>query len=345
MKDKKNRYLLLRLRILIAILLKKKLSLLKTFNFFRSLFAYVSRSTISSKYPSVINFSLTNRCNMNCVTCRTAQGDILDLNPNGREWISEEGEISLEDFAEIIDEVKDHLLIAVLYINGEPLLYKGIYEAIKFLSDRRVASMISSNGMLLDEVNVRKLFDSGLDFIKISVSGYSQNVYRVLHRNGDIERIKENLRTLSRLKKEGKRSLVIMVDYILYEHNAFEVNLFAEFCRELGFIFNLRPGYEERTGRLKRAETTPERGGSHNVCCWPWVMLSVNWNREIFSCCDDILWKGLVPYARFIPGKTSIAEVWNGKQSQDNRHLHLTRGRKAIAVCAHCDRRGINFKC
>ena len=56
--------------------------------------------------------------------------------------------------------IDDHILIAVLYINGEPLMYTDLYKAIKFASDRKVATLISTNGELLTEKNIQKIVPS-----------------------------------------------------------------------------------------------------------------------------------------------------------------------------------------
>ena len=48
------------------------------------------------------------------------------------------------------------------YVNGEPLMYKGIYQAIDYTSSKGTLSLIASNGILLNENNSKKLIEAKL---------------------------------------------------------------------------------------------------------------------------------------------------------------------------------------
>ena len=85
----------------------------------------------------------------------------------------------LSTYQEVLDQAKDHMLIAVLYLNGEPLMYKDLVPALKYATDRKVATLIATNGELLYENKIIELLDSGLDVIKIAITGFTQEIYQV----------------------------------------------------------------------------------------------------------------------------------------------------------------------
>ena len=242
-KKTKNKYLLIRIKIALSIVMKGKVSLKKIFNAAHCWIAQKFRFVKSSKFPFMINFELWNECNAQCTFCRSEDGGIYDLNPDNSGKVSiEKGRMPIKMFNEIIEQSKDHILLAVPYVNGEPLMYPDLYKALKFASDRKVATLISTNGELLTEKIIKNLLDSSLDFIKIAISGFSQDVFTIQHRGCDIEKIKENMKNLARMRDEGGHKILVMLDYIYYEYNAHEYSEALELGRELDFIVSRRPG-------------------------------------------------------------------------------------------------------
>ena len=72
--------------------------------------------------------------------------------------------------------------------------------------------------MLCGGKNADKVVESGLDIIKIAVSGFRQETYERYHRKGDIELIKRNLKDLDLAKKRSRSKLLVHVEYIVFEH-------------------------------------------------------------------------------------------------------------------------------
>lgn len=350
-KPKKNRYILLRIKILLVILVKGKISINKILNVTTSWIAHKLRLTRTSKYPFMINFELWNECNAECTFCRTIDGDIYDHNPSSSQNIPiPKGKMSLELYKDVINQSKNHLLIAVLYVNGEPLLYNRVYEAIQYATDQNVATVISTNGELLTEANSKKLLEADLDFLKVAISGFSDETFLIQHRKCHIDKIKENLRTISRLKEKGNYRTLVMLDFIHYKYNEHELEEAKQFCIEHGFVFNARPGSlfkleESHTDLLVKEELQHDLDlPLKDLCEWPWKVMTINWNGEVFPCCDYVVWNDIKPLARFETGKTDLSAIFNGEEATKNRSIHVSEGRKAIDICSTCPRTGTAFK-
>ena len=220
---------------------------------------------------------------------------------------------------------------------------KNIYEVIQYSTDKNVATMIASNGMILNQANAKKLLDAGLDFIKIHISGFTQATHRIEHRKGDVEVIKKNIENFVALNKQGKHGTLVMLDYILYNHNKHEVEEAQKFASRLGIMFNLRPGNpkfleDSEPPQLQRALPT-------NVPCdWLWTVLTVDWNKKIYPCCEHVMWSDAKAYAEFFMGETDIKELWNGTDARQWRRTHTTLGRAPIPICKNCPHEGVKFK-
>lgn len=339
----KNNYLSLRVRIILLLLKRRKISVKKIFNVLYCYTAYFLKLRKSAVSPYLINFELWNKCNEQCVFCRTADDDIYDHNPNGNGEYIPKGQLSFESYKDIITQVKDRLIMAIPYVNGEPLLSKDIYKTIQCATDNNIASMIATNGILMNERNGEKLLRAGLDFIKIHISGFTQEIHSIEHRMGDVEKIKENIRHLVRKNREGGYGILIMLDYILYDHNKHEVEQARSFSEELGLMFNMRKGYSKGLEHIEPAPE-PEESMAHVPCDWLWTVLTVDWNGAVYPCCDYTSWSGVESLEDFKPGHTDILKLWNGPKMVSMRNTHVTKGRTPIDICSSCNRVGVTFK-
>ena len=338
-----TKYSWLKAKIILSLIHARKITLKKLLNALHCYAACYFRLNKSGTTPLLINFDLSNYCNERCVFCRTAAGRIYDQNPNKKHGFIEMGMMPLEIFEAIIQQTKNTLLMAVPYVNGEPFIYPDLGKTIKFATNNNVATMIATNGILLNEENINMILDNKLDFIKIHVSGYSQPIHSIEHRVGKVELIKENLRLLSKIIRERKASLIVMIDYMLYKHNAREVELFRKFAKDLGFMFSIRPG--NPYGMEGREEKQYEKPLSVNIPCdWLWKVLTINWNGDIFPCCDYVVWSDIKGYGKFSVGKTDLLKVWNGPDAVKMRKIHREQGRRPIPICSKCLRKGVEFK-
>ena len=109
----KNSYTLLRLRIILSMLRRGKLTAKKVFNALHCYAAYFLRSEISAASPYLINFEMGNDCNERCVFCRTDDGEIYDANPAAGGQYIKRGRMEFGVFKDVISRVKDRLLMAI----------------------------------------------------------------------------------------------------------------------------------------------------------------------------------------------------------------------------------------
>jgi len=87
---------------------------------------------------------------------------------------------------------------------------------------------------------LRDVIKEGPDFFRISLSGFSQEIYGQTHQRGDIERVKQNMIKLREYIDEFDAKTYVEVNYHIYRHNANQdlIDMIA-FCNELKF--NISP--------------------------------------------------------------------------------------------------------
>jgi len=341
-----NKYLLVEFQIIFLLLIKRKFSIRKLVNLIVSFSSYFIKFKKSGKYPIMMNFELWNECNEACVFCRNAEGIITDPSLRGDEKVVSKGKLDIELYKKLIEESKSYLTLSVPYINGEPLLAKSIYESIDYASKRSVGTLIATNGIILNKKNIEKLIDVDLDFIKIHVSGMTSEIHNIEHRKGNAEQILENIKSLVRAKEERKHKMIIMFDYILYDHNKHQLQEAKDFAKEHKLIFNIRPGLTYGIEHIEKHKEVNTTMFQEKSCVWPWTILTVDWNGSLYPCCDHVVFTRAEAYDIWKSdyNSKSLAKLWNEGRVVDMRETLANKGRKEILICSQCPRSGVGFK-
>jgi len=332
-----------RLFFFFMLLMKGRISLRKLRNLSANISAYRSLREVSGASPAVVLFDVSNRCNLYCQTCRRSTTDVVDLSGQTSKPVAL-GDMSLDRYKRIIDDLHQDMLLATLYVSGEPLLNREIVAMVKHTSLKGVASMLSTNGMLLSEGLATQLLDAGLDYLKVAISGFTREVYGVYHKGGDVELVLDNVAGFERVRKKlGKRCLVV-IDYILFEHNRHEEGDVRRFCRENGISFSLRYGRTLSDSALvSPAESRQHYRPKTTPCDWLWKIMVFCHDGRAVPCCQFATCAES-PFVMGIGGEMTAAGIWNGSQYRELRRTHARHGRTGLPLCDVCFYAGIDFQ-
>ncbi|MBR5409536.1 MAG: radical SAM protein [Clostridia bacterium] len=105
---------------------------------------------------------LTLRCNANCFHCGS------NCTPDGGEGLT------LADYRRILDEVKADFDISKLMLcitGGEPLLRHDFFEIMEYAHALGYNWGMTSNATLIDETTARRLAETGMKTISVSIDG------------------------------------------------------------------------------------------------------------------------------------------------------------------------------
>lgn len=94
---------------------------------------------INRKIPFLLQFSITNNCNLRCSYCYA------------RYYGRKEKDLPKNKIFEIIDEVVSLGTIRINLVGGEPLLRKDIGEIISYIKEKGIECALTSNGSLIPE--------------------------------------------------------------------------------------------------------------------------------------------------------------------------------------------------
>lgn len=178
--------------------------------------------------PINMEICLIGACNHRCVFCTV---DYLDYKPIM---------ISYDLLMNNLDEVcalndSNGIKSILLAGTGEPLLYPQFSDVVKGLKNRQIDVALSTNGVLFTP-NVADENESDLSWIRFSVSGGTEETYKRIHRGkeGDLQRVFDNIAYAAMLKKRKHLSTVLNVQIVMVPENYKEIIPLAKKVKELG---------------------------------------------------------------------------------------------------------------
>jgi MoaA/NifB/PqqE/SkfB family radical SAM enzyme len=142
--------------------------------------------------------------------------------------ITEEGLRKIEPY------LKNAENIFLQGIGGEPLLSPSLFAVLGMVRGSTVHVQFDTNGLLLTELIARKLIDSRLSGISISVDATTARTYQNIRRNNGFLKVIENIETLQALKRSlcsDDPSLTISM--VLMKENLAEAESFIDLGKRL----------------------------------------------------------------------------------------------------------------
>ena len=108
----------------------------------------------------VVIWNLIRRCNLTCKHCYSLSAD-TDF----------KGELSLDEIAVTMADLKSFGVPGLILSGGEPLLRPDIFEIAALAKGFGFYAGLSSNGTLIDKPMAKKIADSGFDYVGVSLDG------------------------------------------------------------------------------------------------------------------------------------------------------------------------------
>jgi len=173
-------------------------------------------------YPILCGLVVTYRCNMKCLFCQLPR---RSTNP----------EFNEDEFKSMILQFHDLGGTAIGFTGGEPLLRKDIFGLIKFAKNKKMATQLTTNGILLNEDTSVQLIDSGLDDLGISLESHKPLVHDEIRGiNNCWQKVIEGIKIFLKVKDRMHAGAKITISTVLNEKNIDDVKDFIDFCHNIG---------------------------------------------------------------------------------------------------------------
>lgn len=89
------------------------------------------------------------------------------------------GELTIEEWKKCLGELADFVgePMVLQFLGGEPLMKEGILELVAFAAKRRYNTVLTTNGYLINEETAKKIGDSGLTTIILSLHSLKEEIH------------------------------------------------------------------------------------------------------------------------------------------------------------------------
>ena len=225
---------------------------------------------------------------------------------------------------------------------GEPLLHPQIAEMVAYAKKREVAGTVRiiTNASLLTHKMSDSLIEAGLDSLKISLQGVTEETHRKWGGTSiPLARIKDNIKYFYEHKKDTVVNVKIVSDAFQEPDDEQRFyDMFEPIC-DIMNIEHVERVTEDVDFDAIGIDSTMGIVGNENarnqICQLPFYYLSIYQDGEILPCCTCMFEN----YKKISLGnvlETSLVELWNGEKMNKFRLCLLEGKRNQIPVCSTC---------
>lgn len=209
---------------------------------------------------------------------------------------------------EILDKYGAYLIRATLALWGEPLLNKRFAEIVRLLKAYDIFCETSTNlSVPLSDQSIEAIVSSGLDEVRLSIDGATQETYEHYRVGGNLNLVLNNLQRLVDVKRRlGVKHPKLRWQYLLFPWNQHERELAEHLAKEYGadefysFPGDLWNSTQSIKTRVSSDDVTPlgERGYEFSInmsrrvenfqhagCDFLDHTLAIHSDGTIFPCC------------------------------------------------------------
>jgi len=273
------------------------------------------------EYPPVVQIEPTSICNYRCVFCFQTDKNLTNKK-NGHM-----GQMGIELFQDIIDEINGKVHSVTMASRGEPLIHKNIGKMLMYMKNKFVAVKLNTNASLLNEDLCRDILDSDIHTLVFSADAAKDPLYSTMRVNGNLKQVLNNIKLFNKIKSTEypRNKIITRVSGVKYneQQNIKEMSDFwGDYVNQVTFV-----SYNPWENTYKRPVNTIDK-----ACSDLWRRLFIWWDGKCNPCDVDYLSNlkiGQLP-------SESIKQIWTGEAYNTLRDMHFNQKRNKIFPCNRC---------
>lgn len=182
------------------------------------------------KKPKKITLDLCNKCQLNCLKCWIRRDEKLIREQHGGF-----GYVDYETFKNFVD--KNNFIEEIeISNNGEALLNPDFNKIIKYAYEHgiRLTALNGVNLNYLTDEMAENIVKYNFKDLMVSIDGTSQETYSIYRRNGNFDKVIENVKKINKYKeKYNSEYPKIIYKFIIFKHNEHEIEQAKKLAEEL----------------------------------------------------------------------------------------------------------------
>jgi radical SAM protein with 4Fe4S-binding SPASM domain len=290
--------------------------------------------------PFFISVEPSNFCNLNCPQCPVGNGESASF--------KKKMTMNIDLFVQLIDELKSSLFHLIFYFQGEPLIHNQFCEMVSYAHQAGIFTSTSTNAQFIDRELARKMVESGLDKLIVSVDGVTQEVYEQYRVGGSLELTLEAIKHIQHWKQVlHSKTPFLEIQFIVFKNNEHQIDDMKALAKRLKVdsfqlktaqLYNYENGHDllttiDKYARYKYVgqDKVQIKSKLRNRCWRMWSGSVVTAKGDVLPCCFDKFEQH--SYGNF--AQSSFLSTWQNQKSQTFR-LQIHSNRKHFDMCKNC---------
>jgi len=289
---------------------------------FRYKFKRFPVEKIRTDFPLYVLIEPVSSCNLRCPFCFQ-----MDKEFNRKPYA---GIMDLSLFKRVVDECEKNGAKAItLASRGEPTLHPKLPEMLDYLKDKFLEIKLNTNGTRLNDELCHEIYKSGVNDVVLSIDSEKKELFEQLRKNATFEEVVENVKNLRRIRDQyypDSKTIIRIsgVKFLPEQNNDKFMNFWKSIADEIS-ISSCEERWDTYNNDVKSDFFEP--------CTLLWERFYVWFDGTCNPC--DVDYK-----SKLSPGKlsthNSIRSIWNSKEYNNIRLLHIERSRNNLNPCDRC---------
>ena len=288
--------------------------------------------------PAYLSIEPTGGCNLHCPECPTG----LAKTRRKTNFLGE------ELYRRIIDKVQRHALSVSLYFQGEPFLHPHLADLIRYASQKKLYTVVSTNGQLLENIDPAELVQSGISRLIVCADGMDQETYEKYRVGGNLDKLVMGVKNISGAKKQlGRSNPHIVLQFLVMKHNEKDIPGLRQWARAMGAnslelkspqLYTMNDEDNRLSSREEFNRYRKDSRGALSIKsdlpnrCWRmWHASVITCDGAVLPCCfdknQDHQFGSLHEF--------DLEAIWNSEKLMHFRSMVWTQ-RAAIEICMNC---------
>ncbi|MFA5047590.1 MAG: radical SAM protein [Patescibacteria group bacterium] len=312
----------------------------KFFNVLLNLFECKIKKIKIRSVPLIGNIELSNLCILNCPLCPTGAKDKSQSKKI----------ITFEEFKALFDKFKDYIFDIKLFNWGEPFLCPDIFKIVDYCHKNKVGVRLHSNFNHYDEKMLEDIVKCQVDYLHLSIDGYSQEAYEYYRVGGDIAKVFYGLEKIQAYKRQHKSKFpIIHWGYLINNRNRHEIKTAQDYAEKLKVeVFEAmdislytalddtfkEENYQRFLSDVKAKSTCSSRT-HHGYCKFLWLQNVINPDGSFCPC--TLIYKNEDVFGSF-NGPVDLKKVFNSEIFTESRKIFKYKNYqpKCFTPCSRC---------
>jgi radical SAM protein with 4Fe4S-binding SPASM domain len=168
--------------------------------------------------PRLVFWEVTKGCNLRCIHCRATATELSSTN-----------DLPTTKALNLIKQVSQSFLPILVLSGGEPLFRHDIFDIASYAACLGIRVALATNGTLVTKQVARKILDSGVRRVSISLDGADASTHDAFR--GMPGAFDAALRGFQNLRELG---MSLQINMTIAQHNAHQLPAVLELAKEIG---------------------------------------------------------------------------------------------------------------